>query len=113
MNNKELETKIKSIITIDNMFDMIICAKNFEKEYKTSDFYKATKMSLNEVIKNAKVFYLINPNDIKDRIQTIINGLDLNSLDHLLEQIGQTFEKENQETLDVLNNLKDLKDIVK
>ena len=38
MNNQELELKIKEIINIPNMFDMIIAAQNFEKEYRKSDF---------------------------------------------------------------------------
>lgn len=43
MNNIELENKIKEIIEQDNYFDMMLLASVFEKDYKTSDFYKATK----------------------------------------------------------------------
>ena len=34
MNNQELELKIKEIINMPPMFDRIIAAQNFEKEYK-------------------------------------------------------------------------------
>ena len=56
MNNQELELKIKEIIEMPNMFDMIIAAKDIEKDYKTSDFYKATKMSLIEMLGELKDF---------------------------------------------------------
>ena len=113
MNNQELELKIKEIIEMPNMFDMIIAAKDFEKDYKASDFYKATKMSLMEVIKDAKVFYGINIENIKNKLQTMINGLDMNSLNDLFNQVGEVFAKENTETLQMLSELKDFKDIIK
>ena len=46
MNNQELELKVKELLAIENFFDMIIAVKDFEKEYKNSDFFKSTKMSL-------------------------------------------------------------------
>lgn len=55
MNNQELELKVKELLAIDNFFDMIIAVKDFEKEYKNSDFFKATKISLMDIIKNAKM----------------------------------------------------------
>lgn len=113
MNNQELELKIKEIIEIPNMFDMIIAAKDFEKDYKTSDFYKITKMSLMEIIKDAKVFYGINAENIKNKLQTMINGLDLNGLNTLFDQISDVFAKENAETMEMLGELKDFKDIIK
>ena len=70
MNNQELELKIKEIINIPNMFDMIIAAQNFEKEYRKSDFYKTTKMPLNEVIKNAKAL----ANTLMDEGFNLISG---------------------------------------
>ena len=36
MNNSELELKIKEIIKIENFFDMMEAAQDFEKEYKQS-----------------------------------------------------------------------------
>ena len=113
MNNQELELKIKEIIEMPNMFDMIIAAKDFEKDYKTSDFYKATKISLMEIIKDAKVFYGINMESIKTKLQTIISGLDISNLNALFDQVGEVFAKENAETMEMLGELKDFKDIIK
>ena len=43
MNNQELELKIKEILKIKNFFDMVEATVAFDKEYRTSSFYKATK----------------------------------------------------------------------
>ena len=112
MNNQELELKIKEIVNIPNMFDMIIAAQNFEKEYKQSDFYKATKMNLKEIIKIAKLYYTISYNNILEKIQSLINDLDFNKFNDLLDQISSTFEQENNDTMTMLNELKDFKNIV-
>lgn len=112
MNNQELELKIKEIINMPNMFDMIIAAQNFEKEYKQSDFYKATKMPLKEIIKTAKLYYTISYNNILEKIQSLINDLDFNKFNDLLDQISSTFEQENNDTMTILNELKDFKNIV-
>ena len=108
MNNQELELKVKELLEIENFFDMIIAVKDFEKEYKGSDFFKATKMPLVDVIKNAKIWYLTTMSSIGDKIQGIINNLDFNKVNELLDQFGSVFAKENSETLNILQDFKDL-----
>ena len=46
-------------------------------------------------------------------MSTMINGLDLNSLNTLFDQIGDVFAKENAETMEMLGELKDFKDVIK
>lgn len=108
MNNQELELKVKELLEIENFFDMIIAVKDFEKEYKCSDFFKATKMPLIDVIKNAKMWYLTNVSILGDNIQKVINDLDFDKINELLEQFGNVFEKENSETFENLQLFKDL-----
>lgn len=108
MNNQELELKVKELLEIENFFDMIVAVKDFEKEYKGSDFFKITKMPLVDVIKNAKMWYLTNLSSIGNKIQGIINNLDFNKVNELLDQFGNVFEKENSETFENLLLLKDL-----
>ena len=80
MNNQELELKIKEIIEMPNMFDMIIAAKDFEKDYKTSDFYKATKISLMEIIKDAKVTDLSKlSTSTKNELKALVNNVGANT----------------------------------
>lgn len=108
MNNQELELKVKELLDINNFFDMIVTAKEFEKEYKNSDFFKVTKMPLMEVIKNAKVWYSINLDVIVNNIQRVIDNLDLSKLNQIIEQLGNTFTAENEEFLNVAELYKEL-----
>ena len=110
MNNQELELKVKEILSIENFFDMIEAVFVFEKEYKTTEFYKKTKMSLVEVIKESKIWYALQLKDIGSKIQSLINDLDLSNLNNVLEQLGNVYGQENEETLNII---KEFKEIVK
>ena len=110
MNNQELELKIKEILSIENFFDMMEAVFAFEKEYKTTEFYKKTKMSLVEVIKESKIWYALQLKDIGSKIQSLINDLDLSNLNNVLEQLGNVYGQENEETLNII---KEFKEIVK
>ena len=84
MNNQELELKVKEILSIENFFDMMEAVFVFEKEYKTTEFYKKTKMSLVEVMKESKMWYALQFKDIGNKIQSLINNLDLSNLNNVL-----------------------------
>ena len=110
MDNVELEMKVLEIIKEDNYFEMITKAAAFEKEYKTSDFYKKTKKPLAEVIKETKIFYALQLRDLGRHIQTTIDGLSLEKLNSLFDQLSSLFGTENQEiaqNLEIFKNLKD------
>ena len=110
MNNQELELKVKEILSIENFFDMMEAVFVFEKEYKTTEFYKKTKMSLVEVMKESKMWYALQFKDIGNKIQSLINNLDLSNLNNVLEQLGDVYGQENEETLNII---KEFKEIVK
>ena len=110
MNNQELELKVKEILSIENFFDMMEAVFAFEKEYKTTEFYKKTKMSLIEVMKESKIWYALQLKDIGNKIQSLINNLDLSNLNNVLEQLGDVYGQENEETLNII---KEFKEIVK
>ena len=110
MNNQELESKVKEILSIENFFDMMEAVFAFEKEYKTTEFYKKTKMSLIEVMKESKLWYALQLKDIGSKIQSLINDLDLSNLNNVLEQLGDVYGQENEETLNII---KEFKEIVK
>lgn len=105
MNNQELELKVKEILANKNFFDMIETMIAFEKEYKGTDFYKKTKMSLMEVVKNAKIWYALQLEDLVNKIQTAIDGLDLAKLHSLLDDMGKVFDKENEEIMSAITQL--------
>ena len=106
MNNIELEQKIKEILENNNFFDLIIEAKDFEKDYQKSDFFKETKMPLMEVIKNAKVFYELQFDGLLSKVQNFINSLNLDNIFKIIDEISSVFEKENVEITKVAEDLK-------
>ena len=109
MNNIELEKKIKEFCAIDNYFDMIEAIAAFEKEYKTSNFYKKTKRSLEQVVKEARIHYALQLKDLGRRIQEILDDLSLENVNDLLDKIGGVFAQENEDIKNSLEVFKDLK----
>ena len=109
MNNIELQDKVLEILKEENYFELIMKAKEFEPEYKSSDFYKATKKPLMEVLKESKVFYALQLKDLSKYIQEVIDGLSLEKVNSLLDQIGMTFGQENNDIIESLEAFKDLK----
>lgn len=108
MNNQQLEMKIKEILNIENFFDMIEAVVAFKNEYKQTDFYKATKMPLMDVIKNAKLWYTLQFNDIANKIQNMINSLDLTKISEIIEQLGELYGQENAEIMEMANSFKEI-----
>lgn len=116
MDNKELELKIKEIIKEENFFDMVEKAYDFAKEYKQTQFYKNTKMPLQEVLAQARQFYFIDEVALA-KVQQLINKLDVTKIEKMIVDIGDTFEKENKSILeqvdlfDVKNLLRELDNV--
>lgn len=109
MDNIELEQKVLEIIKEDNYFELIIKALAFEKEYKTSDFYKATKKSLMEVIRESKIHYALQLRDMTRQLQKMLDSLDLSNVNQVLEQMSSVFANENEEIQTSLEDFKNLK----
>ena len=108
MNNSELELKVKELIKIENFFDMIEAAQNFEKEYKQSDFYKKTKQPLLPMLKEAAGLYGIAADRIFKEVQKEINKLDISHLNDLLDKVAETFGTENATISEQISQLKDI-----
>ncbi len=108
MTNIELEQRIKKILENKNYFDLVLEALAFEPEYKKTDFFKKTRKPLGEVIKETKMFYTLNFDSIREKIQELINKLDLEHLMGLINEIGDVFAAENEEIKGIIEEL-DLK----
>lgn len=108
MNNQELERKIKEIISTENFFDAAELAAEFNKDYKKTSFFKKTRMPLADVIKNAKMWYLLDLGSLFNSIQEKIGELDLSNIEDILNQLGNVFSDENGE---ILNMIKEVRDI--
>jgi hypothetical protein len=106
MNNQELELKIQEILAIENFFDMMEAVVVFEKEYKTTSFYKKTRMPLVEVIKNSKMWYLTQTTGIAAKIQGIIDEISFDNIQEVLMTLGNVYEQENKDTIDIIKEFK-------
>lgn len=109
MNNVELEKKILEIISEDNYFEMVTKAVQFEKEYKTSDFYKLTKRPLMDVIKETKIYYALQLKDLGRYVQDFMDNLSLEKAMQFFDKLGETFSQENGEIMEGLEVLKNFK----
>ena len=112
MDKKELELKIKSILSNSNIFDVLIEANDFNKEYKKTSFYKKTKIKLIDILKYSKIFYMLQPSTIIDNLQSVIDSLDTEKILQAIDNISEVFSNENQETMEMLNSLEDFKVII-
>ena len=106
-NIKEKEKTAKGLAEILNLDYETILAKT---KKNTADETIAKKLDQDVT---SKVREWINAENIKNKLQAMINGLDLNSLNTLFDQIGDVFAKENAETMEMLGELKDFKDVIK
>ena len=116
LTNEYLNTRLHEILTqSSNFFDVVLELKEFEKEYKQSDFFKQTKTPLMEIVREAKIFYLTNTSILIDKLNKIIDGLDVDKLLAVLQEGGSILEKNNDATLEQLKEFKELGgvDIVK
>ena len=108
MNNQELELKIREILSIENFFDMIEATAEFEKEYKTTGFFKKTKMPLTDVIKSSKAWYALQLKDFGTNLQKLIDNLNLGNITQLLEQLGNLYGQENEDALAIIKEFKSI-----
>ena len=105
MNNQELEIKVKELLAIQNFFDFIEAVREFEKEYKNTDFYKKTKLPILEMIKNAKGFYFLQLDDIFVKIQEKINGLKFDNFYAVIDEFSSVLAQGTQETLSGIGDI--------
>lgn len=110
MDNTELNNKLKELLTTKNYFDYALNVKDFEKEYKESDFYKKTKKPLKDVLFESRFHYFFLLEGIEKRIQEVIDSLNLEKIESLMNDMSSMFEQENGEILKAANTFKDLQD---
>ena len=122
MDNNELFKKFEQIAAF-NCFDAYQQLKDFNEEYKTSDFYKATKMKLEDAFQLYKSAQLITLNNKLTRVLDInymasylgqvISNIDMDSFSELAEKILNSLnaeelneqKKELKESIDKLKLL--------
>ena len=124
MTNYELYLKFVEIAS-NNTFDAYIKLKQLKKEYKKSEFYKATKMPLFAAYKmflqNFATTSLLKIKDLTDtdtiaaKITDIINSIDEDAINRLIDRLSNVFDinklqDEKGDLKILLNQIKNLVD---
>lgn len=124
MNNHDLYLKFIEIASY-NPFDAYAQLKAFNKDYKKSDFYKASKMPIHKAY---KLFLEMLPSQLYFKISTftdveslaakltdVINGIDEEAISKLLDRLTNIFniDKLQDEKGDLKILLNQVKDLVK
>lgn len=87
---------------------------DYEKDYKKTAYYKATKMDLMTLAKNYYLYENFTAEKLGVKLQNYINNLDVSHLEGLFDKVAETYEKENSDILTQVDSLKDnFSDIVK
>lgn len=108
MDNVDLDLALKKISSMPNFIEAIVALKELEPEYKKTDFYKSYKIPLMELMHEAKFWYTTDFSQIQIQLQNLIDGLDLSQVNNIINQISDTFEKENGDILKAAQTYKDL-----
>ena len=113
MTNQEIIEKINTLMSEnENFCDLLLALKNFSKEYKKSDFYKKTRISLNRLVRQYRAYSFTNLDEIFDRVQEKINNLDLSNVQNILDTLGFNTDREIEDLNSSWNGLKDLVSMV-
>lgn len=113
MTNQEIIEKINTLMSEnENFCDLLLALKNFNKEYKKSDFYKKTRISLNRLVRQYRAYSFTNLNEIFDRVQEKINNLDLSNIQNIVDTLGFNTDREIEDLNSSWNGLKDLVSMV-
>lgn len=113
MTNQEIIEKINTLMSEnENFCDLLLALKNFNKEYKKSDFYKKTRISLNRLIRQYRAYSFTNLDEIFDRVQEKINNLDLSNVQNIVDTLGFNTDREIEDLNSSWNGLKDLVSMV-
>jgi hypothetical protein len=105
MTNKELYDKIKEIAFLENPIDQLEKINDFEKEYKSSDFYKKTKTPLEKVFILVKTEDLFSGREITKSLQNFISNADFSNLSNILNQAAEVYGTENTEVIKQISDL--------
>ena len=113
MTNQEIIEKINTLMSEnENFCDLLLALKNFNKEYKKSDFYKKTRISLNRLVRQYRAYSFTNLDEIFDSVQEKINNLDLSNVQNIVDTLGFNTDREIEDLNSSWNGLKDLVSMV-
>ena len=95
MTNEELLTFLQAAMNEKNILNRLLMMKRFEKKYHKSSFFKATHISLKELVFTYRLEQLLSGSALLENIQEAINNLDA-------DKITAMFDKINESTLSTI-----------
>ena len=123
MTNNELVIEFSRIANIMDCFDFYLELNKLNKQYKTTPFYKNTKMNIKQaygLFMKHKVFNIINflnkitnVQDVADLLNAYINAIDEDTLNEFLDKIVSVINIEQLKGLqdNLSNTIKELKTV--
>ena len=112
MENNELLLELNKINSITNELDRIIALKKFEKQYKTSKFYKQTKLPLKELRATllgfrAEIFvenFLQNFNiqNLGNMINQVLSEIDMDNFEEFFNKLLQFLDPQQLKDAGIL-----------
>lgn len=106
MTNQEIINKLTEIAAKSSNFcDVVENLQAFDKTYKQTQFYKNTRMSLQQLFKNHLGYNLVNMEQLFKVIQEQINKLDLRKVLELTDSFAGFLTKE---TADLSGQIEEL-----
>lgn len=123
MTNNELVVEFSRIANILDCFDFYLELDKLNKQYKTTPFYKKSRMNIKQaygLFMKHKVFNIINflnkitnVQDVADLLNAYINAIDEDTLNEFLDKIVSVINIEQLKGLqdNLSNTIKELKTI--
>lgn len=123
MTNNELVIEFSRVANIMDCFDFYLELKKLNKQYKTTPFYKNSRMNIKQaygLFMKHKVFNIINflnkitnVQDVGDLLNAYINAIDEDTLNEFLDKIVSVINIEQLKGLqdNLSNTIKELKTI--
>jgi hypothetical protein len=106
MDNKEIIQKLHEILQSNNLCDEIQLLKKFNKEYKKTDFYKTTHVSLKTLYSQYKTESMLKLDVLFKNISSQLENLDTDAIVSALGAIDEETKQQLKEYKDLIKDIK-------
>ena len=99
VSNAIIESVLKMVYETPNFCEKIMELKNFENQYKGSEFYQKTKIDLFVLYKEYSAEIKFSPKEILNYLQKHIDELKLDNLEKVLNEFVHETDKTYADTI--------------
>lgn len=105
MNNEELIQFLDSVHDMPNYCDRIVALKNFEKQYKKTEFYRQTHMSLQQLYMQYTLEQTLTLRIITKNINEMFNNIDADQFIAMMDEVNtKTADFIDKQKTELMNN---------